>query len=380
MSAAYDVWLCNDRGERLYPFGGEFESLNYTRVFNGAGKLHRFSVRADELDPDLVKVDYQLQVWRRPAGGASRLDFLAFVRHWKWRLDAAGGVRLVIEDCPDQNELLRRRIVPHYSGHPDAYSNNDPVDNIMQDVIAAEFIAPTDTDREMPLLSIETGGNAGPSISKAYAWQNVLDLFQELSQESQQAGNETFFALAVHDVDYGGSWTTWQFRTFTGQPGADRTHDSENPVIFGPAFENIEEMERVHDYRGEENAVYVAGQGVGRERVLVEVEDTAAQTASAWNRREGFVDARDIDPFESVSVYDLLTARGQQRINETRPRIGIHGRIRSTEHTLYGRDWDLGDLVTVSGLGVQFDALIRVVNVQVQGGRERVVGLVEARL
>jgi hypothetical protein len=383
VSTEYEVWLCSDRGERLWPFGGEFESLNYTRIVNGAGKLHGFSTRAEGLDLGLIRPDYQLQVWRRPPGGVSRLDLLAFIRHWKWRLDATGAVRLIVEDNQDQKELLRRRIVAYYSGHAEAFSNNDAADNIMQDILDANFLNPDDTAREMPFVSIETGGNAGPAISKGYAWQSVMELLVELSQESQQAGNEVFFDLAVHDVDYGGSQTTFQFRTFTGQPGADNTHDSPAPVIFGPAFENIEEMELVYDYRNEVNAVYVAGQGVGERRMVVLVEDEAAQAASFWNRREDFVDARDIEGTtagEAGETIARLTTRGQQRINETKPYIGISGRVRSTEHTLYGRDWDLGHLVTVDALKVQFDALIRVVNVQVQRGREQVIGLVEARL
>lgn len=385
MSAEYEVWLCNDRGEKLYPFGGEFESLNYTRVVNGVGKLHGFSVRADELDPDSVQVDYQLQVWRRPAGGANRLDFLAFIRHWKWQLDAGGAVKLVIEDCPDQNELLGRRIVAYYSGHVHAYAVNEPADNALRDVFDENLgESATDTARVLPLTTREdTDPSLGPLIDKSYAWQSVMEVLPEISDESRQAGAEVFFDLAVNDVDYGGAWTTFQFRTYVGQPGADRTHDSENPVIFGPAFENVEEMERVHDYRGEENAIYVAGQGVGGRRTVELVQDEAAQVASVWNRREGFVDARDVENVEmdaQTGANPLLIARGQQRLAETRPRAYISGRVRSTEHTLYGRDWDLGYRVTVNALKVQFDALIRVVNVQVQNGRERVTGLVEAEL
>lgn len=378
------VWLCDDRGERLYPFGSEFVSLNYTRVVNGAGKLHGFAANAEGLEQNLVGLDYQLQVWRLPEGGSPYLDFVAYIRHWKWTLDAGGAVRLVIEDCQDQNEFLARRKVAYKSGTAQAIASGEAADDAMKRIFDENFLAgATDSERVMSLVTVEGDDSAGPLLDKGFSFQPVLELFQEISQETRQAGNEVFFALVISDVDYAGGWLAYQFQTFTGQPGVDKTWDTDSPVIFGRDFENIEEMQEVYDYRAEENAVYVAGQGVGERRTVIEVEDEEAQAASAWNRREGFVDARDVENAAQDAAGDtnaVLQARGQQRLNESRPTVRISGRIRSTEHTLYGRDWTLGDRVTVKGLKGQFDALIRVVNVQVERGVERITGLVEAEL
>lgn len=386
MSTETTVWLCDDRGQQLHYFGGEFLAFNYTKVVNGAGKLHSFSATADNLNRALVQPDYQLQFWRKPAGGVNYLDFIAFIRFWKWRLNAAGAVSLVIEDCHDQNEMLDRRVVAYRSGTAEAIASGEAADDAMKRVFAENFLADsTDADREIQNNSVTAEGDesAGPTLSKGFSYQLVLELFQEISEETRQAGTEVFFALGLSDVDYAQGKISLEFQTFTGQPGKDRTHDTDDPVIFGPEFENIEAMELVYDYRQERNAVYVGGQGVGRTRTIIEVEDEEAQAASAWNRREDFVDARDIENVDQDAggeTVALLTARGNQRINETRPRVYVSGTVRSTEHTLYGRDWKDGDRVTVSGLGVQFDAIIRVVNVQKGGDGDRVTGLVEAEL
>lgn len=380
------VWLCNDRGERLFPFAGEFLSLNYTRVVNGAGKLHRFSAAADNFDPSLVGLDYQLQVWRKPEGGAVYLDCVALLRHWRFALGAGGEVYLVAEDNKDQNEILERRIVAYKSGTAEAIANGEAADDLMKRVFAENFLAgATDAARSLAANSVTVGADttAGPELDKGFAFQNVLELFQEISQETRQAGNEIFFELAITEVDYHTGLLSLEFKTYTGQPGADRTHDTDNPVIFSPKFGNVDEMELVYDYRGEVNAVYIGGPGVGEERTVVEVEDEDAQAASAWNRREDFEDARDAENTAEalgVDVAVLLQARGQQRLGETRPKMRLNGRVRSTEFTLYGRDWFLGDRVTVNGLGVQFDALIRAVNVDVQPSGERITALVEAEL
>lgn len=385
MSSETTIWLCDAEGNRLYPFGGEFASLNYTKVVNGAGKLHSFSVAAGKLDRGLVQLDRQLQVWRQPEGGRSYPDFVAFLRHWKFALDGDGAERLVAEDNADQNEILRRRIVAYKSGTAQAIATNQAADDVMKDVFDENFLSgATDVDRRLTnLLTVEADATAGPLISKGFAYQTVLELFQEISQETRQAGNEVFFALALRDVDYYTGRLVFQFQTYTGQPGADRRYGTNASVIFSPKFGNIEQVERVHDFRLEENAVYVAGQGVGERRTLIEVEDEVAQGASVWGRCEGFVDARDVENMAQDAAGDtnaVLVARGQQRMNETRPRVGISGRVRSTEYTLYGRDWFLGDRVTVNALGVQFDALIRAVNVDRQRSGERITALVEAEL
>lgn len=380
------VWLCNDRGERLYPFAGEFASLNYTKVVNGPGKLHSFSAPAHGLDQSLVGLDYQLQVWRKPPGGTAYSDFVALLRHWKFVLDGGGAVWLVAEDNQDINELLARRIVAYKSGTAQAIANGEAADDAMKRIFDENFLAgATDAARSIAANSVSADADitAGPELDKAFAYQTVLELFQEISQETRQAGNELFFEMAITEVDYHTGYLSLQFRTYTGQPGADRTHDTTNPVIFSPEFGNIGQMEREYDYRGQETAVYVAGPGAGVARTLVEVEDTDAQAASAWNRREGFVDARDAQNTAEalgVAVEVLLQARGQQRLGETRPRLRINGRVQSTEYTLYGRDWFLGDRVTANGLGAQFDVLIRLVNVNIARGNEQITALVEAEL
>lgn len=385
MSSDTTVWLCDAQGDKLYPFEGEYDALNYTKVVNGAGKLHSFGAAADELARDLVQKDRQLQVWRRPAGGAIYLDFVALLRHWRWVLAGDGGIRLIVEDNDDQNGILKRRKVAYKSGTAQAIANTEAADNAMKRIFNENFLAGvTDSDRSLAhLLTKEADKTAGPNISKAFSFDTVLEVFQEISQETRQAGNEVFFALAIREVDRNTGRLSFQFRTYTGQPGADRTHDTLNPVIFSPQHGNIEEMELVYDHRGEENAIYVAGNGVGERRTVVEVEDVAAQGASIWNRCEGFVDARDAENTAqdlAVGVEELLQARGQQRINETRPTMRLNGRVRSTEYSLYGRDWFVGDRVTVNALAVQFDALIRAANVNIQRGSERIISLVEAEL
>jgi hypothetical protein len=380
------VWLCNAAGERLFPFAGEFVSLNYTKVVNGTGKLHRFSAAADDFDPSLVGLDYQLQAWRTPEGGTTAPDFVALLRHWKFVLDEGGGVYLLVEDNKDQNEILERRIVAYKSGTAEAVAGEEAADDLMKRLFDENFLAgATDAARHIQgnRVTVDADVTAGPELDKGFAFQTVLELFQEISQEARQAGAEVFFELAITEVDYATGYLSLQFRTYTGQPGADRTHDTDNPVIFSPQFANVDQMELVYDYRGEENAVYVGGPGEGEARTVEEVEDTDAQAASPWGRREGFVDARDAENTAAalgVDVTVLLQARGQQRLGETRPKVRLNGRVRSTDFTLYGRDWFLGDRVTVNGLGVQFDALIRAVNVDIQPSGERITALVEAEL
>lgn len=376
MTITLTAWLCNSQGERLHYFGSDFLSVSYTKVVSGISKLHSFTALVGDMSMDLIQVDSQLQIWLKPEGGVAELDCLIFLRHWEWILDESGSVQLSIGGNSTQDEFLDRRVVAYRSTTAQATATAEAADNLMKRIIRENFTAPVDTSRVLPnvagsIVTVEPDSTSGPLLDKSFSFQAVLELLQEIGEETYQAGNEVFFEMAIANTNSNSGWVEFQFRTYIGQPGTDRTQFTEHPVIFGPAFGNIEEMRLSYDYREEENAIFVLGQGVGLRRTVVEVHDTDAQIDSVWNRREGMVDARDVDDLT------ILTARGDTRIGETKPHTVVAGRVRSTEHTVYLRDWRLGDRVTVDALDVQFEAIVRVVNVQYQRGFVSIAGEIE---
>jgi hypothetical protein len=367
-TAAYEVWLCTDLGQRLALLDTAW--FEYSLVVNGVGAF-TVMIAGDAIPESMLDVDRQVQFWRRPVGsGSLALDQIGFLRKWEYSTDDSGITRLKLMG-PDVNDLLRRRIVAYAAGTANA-AMNTTADNGLKDLFETNYLADaTDADREIQANGVTVQGNLsdGPTIEKAFSWRSVLQVMQEIALASRTAGNEVFFAVIWTGIDEN-DVVQFQFRTWTGQPGKDRTWpDGDNPVVFGLEWGNLISPRLVVDHSDEINYVYAGGQGEGTDRLIVEVSDTTRIARSVWNRREGFKDAR------SEATTNGVTAMGNALLAEMRPRERFSGQIVDTEETPYGRAWHFGDRVSAVYIGRQFDEIIRTVYVSVnEGGREIIKG------
>jgi len=218
-------------------------------------------------------------------------------------------------------------------------------------------------------LTVAPDLSACDSITRAFSYRKLDILFDELANHSRQLGTRLYydFVPVLQSDDTNG----FDFRTFTGQPGRDRTYDSGSPVIFGREYGNLEMGSLEYDWSEEENYIYAGGQGTEADRNIQEVSDTARVGASPWNRCEGFADAR------MSETDDAVVAQGRAALEEGRPRKTFDGILLDTPQARYGKDWEFGDLVTATYGGEQFDGVVSFVQVSVdENGQERV----EARL
>lgn len=364
MAASYEVWLCSDVGERLVLLDA-WERLEYVKAL---GKVGAFNLTlGHELPADLLQVDRQIQVWRRPVGGVLSLDFLGFLRYWKHELK--GGSYTLTLAGPDHQDILARRIVAYPAGHAFATINGGAADNGLKDVFDENFLATaTDAARELQAYGLSVAPDLGEAagVTMGYAWRDVPRVLSDISKVAQTAGGEVFYGLEIIGVDAVTGLVSMEFRTAVGQWGEDRTWDTATPVVFGPEYGNVESAWLEVDHREEVTYVYAGGQGEGAERIIKEAGDAIRVAASVWNRRERFRDARnESDP-------DAVQAAADEALAAGRPieRFGVV--VLDTEQARYGRDWALGDLVTAQAFDRQFDALVRSVQVRVDRAQETI--------
>ena len=145
--------------------------------------------------------------------------------------------------------------------------------------------------------------------------------------------------------------------------GVNRSYEQHiNPyVVFSPDFENIISSDYIQDKSTLKNACNVAGEGEGTERKYYGVG-----TTSGLDRREIFVDARDISSdvetevetedgtIETVTTTmpieeynNLLIERGRESLAENQETISFEGEVESIRQYVYGEDYFLGDIVQV---------------------------------
>ncbi len=221
--------------------------------------------------------------------------------------------------------VLGRRITIPPDGH--AYDRvNANAETIMKGYVTRNCITSTDLKRIIPNLVTATDQERGGKLTYQTRYKQLDEELEKLSLVSGLGWdlildwqNEQW----VFDVQEGRNLTAGQ----TANP----------PVIFSADFDVVQEQIFVESDIGYKNTAYVGGQGEGVDREIAEVGGDLA----GLKRLEIFVDARDIEKAEE------LPERGLQKLAEIAPVLTFDTEILAKGPYHYGKDWDLGDVVTV---------------------------------
>ncbi len=200
-----------------------------------------------------------------------------------------------------------------------------PAETVMKHYIDAHFINPVDTGRKVGFMAIAPDQGRGSNME----WQSRLkSVAEELEKISLAAG----LGWNIHP-DF--TQMKWVFEVYAGRDlTAGQTENP--PVIFSTDLDAIKGQRYAESDIGYKNFAYVGGQGEGIERTIVEVG-----TATGAERREVFIDARDVEEVGALHV------RGQQRLSELNRQALFEAEVLTYGPFVYGQDWDLGDIVTI---------------------------------
>jgi hypothetical protein len=262
-----------------------------------------------------------------------------FLRYIEQRME--GDTQLVVLRGPDGVDLLDRRIIAADAGSGGA-SKVGTADDIMKEYVNDNLGTGAAVGRDISTQgwSEQADKSNGASINKAASRRNLLLVCKELAQSSTQLGTRLFF-----DVE-NPTESTFQFRTYTGRRGADRTVETgNNPVILAPEMGNLSNVSYSQDYRDEATFCYGAGQGQEENRLIIETSDAARLAASVFNRREVLFDGRNYEL--QSSLEDAASAR----LWELRPKRRFRAEISGSQSFRYGLDWTFGDQLTAQFAG-----------------------------
>jgi hypothetical protein len=369
----HEVWLCNPYGHRLTVIDNLIE-FKIVRVVNSPSYCSvTIPSDFDDRFETTIGVDYMVEFWRSPAEGGKQLETVFFVREIIYEEDVKG-VDTITLTGPDGIDLLNRRIVAYDAGTSQT-QKTDNADDMMKEIVRENLgSSATDSDRDLSGIdfTVAKDDTAGPSITKGFAWRNVLSVLQELSAISEEAGTNLYFDIVPIIINMG---VGFEFRTFIDQPGQDRTYDTNNAIIFSKEWGNLEEPVLTFDYDKEINYVYGGGQGEEADRYITEQSDATRIGNSIWNRREGFVDARN----ESTQTAVQNKTKGALR--EGQPQARFTANLLDTPQARYGVDWSFGDKVEISYAGLQFQGIVRALKIEMKrGGEEEIKVKVEVIL
>jgi len=346
----YEVWLCDQYGRRL-TFLDNIISLDIVKVANAVG--YGSVTLPDNFHPiysKYINIDSMIEFWRSPSQGSGRLESVFFIRDIVYEEDVKGN-DLITLSGPDANDLLDRRIIAYYAGS--SYSDKTDYADDMMKAIVRENLGSLNTfsDRDLTDLNFTVADDisAAPSITKGFAWRNVLKVLTDIAGASAENGTNLYFDVVP--VIVSSSQIGFQFRTTTNQPGQDRTYDSDNPVIFSKDWGNLSMPMLRYDYNGEVNYVYGGGQGEGIDRLISEQTDLGRIGLSVWNRREKFADARN------EATANGVANSAEEELNAGQPLIRFTGDLLDTPQARYGVDWFFGDKVEINYRGIQIQGI-----------------------
>lgn len=275
------------------------------------------------------------------------------IEHREIELDSDGKVTenwLVIAKELKSVTGDRITLPPSHTSHDNKAA---PAESVMKHYVNGNVINPVNVKRKIPQLLLAPDQARGPHVNWQSRFKNVAEEMVEISLVSGIGWGAR--------VDY--ELRKWLFDVSEGR---DLTvnQDVHSPVIFSPQFDNVKNMHFVDSDLNYRNTAYVAGQGEGVERRVVELGE-----ASGLARKELFVDARDVpeetDDDEPIPrpvheiVADLIN-RGEQKLAEMIQETFLESQIMTHSSYKYEKDWDLGDIVTNQYLewGVTLDARI----------------------
>jgi len=371
--AEYQVKLKNWNGGVVALFAGTgrtvggLQSIRFDKRLRTVGQ---FAVEIDGTDEriDLFDLDYQVEIWRRDRAGG--LDwyviFEGFHRSDEYRQDQSGQ-EVFVSRGHHYNCLLSAEPIYWLTGT--AQARKSGAAETVAKAYVDENVGPGATSPPrlaagvMPGLTVEADGGTGATWSGGRQFKNLLDTLTELAD----------FAPADFMV-VGTGPATFEFQWRADQWGYDRTRGNAEgnvPVVFSPQLGNVRNINYLYSRMTEVNVCYVIGQGAGVLRRTV-TRTSGHEDDSPWARRAVARDSRN------TAGTSALNDKGDEVLEKQGSRVKMVCTVKQTPATRFGRDWDVGDLVTVEYRS--FSTTQKIVGVQVgvnQGGEETVQAIME---
>lgn len=264
--------------------------------------------------------------------------------------------------------ILNRRHIYKLSGHTNtATILRGKVEAAVRQVVSDNAInCSFDTARNIPVLALgaESGiediivDENGKAAQKQVSYQNLFEYTESVLEEYGLAATVTL------DID---AWKL-KYKIYRGKDRSATNTEDNTPVVFSQEFDNLTDSTYSIDEKSEKNTALIGG--VGED--LARFYSLLADGSTGLSRRETWIDASSINKTYkdesnaekeyTDSEYDeMLKMQGKQGIAKLIVVEDFKGTIDITNgNYIYGRDFTLGDIVTV-----QDNALGKFINVRI---------------
>ncbi len=353
--------------------GGGMQSFRYEKLVRKPGR-YSLALYGNDERISAFELDGQIEFWRRDlAGGLDwYLDYEGFHRFPDYTQDEEGR-EIFMSHGVGYNCLLASETIQYPAGSAQSCKGPAPAETIAKAFVNENIGPGAGVDglaltRVRPGLAIEADAAGGANWTGCRAYRNLIDVLVELG-----------WAAPADFMVVGTGAATFEFQWAADQWGLDKTvgNGVRPSVTFSASAGNVERINHGYNRINETNICYVLGAGLTTTRLIRTRQDAALLGGSPWARRAVARDARDED------VNARLDERGDEVLEKEQPRRTLDFMARQIVATRYGRDWDLGDLVSVEyweGL-INYRVSVKIASINVSmstDGTETIAPVVEA--
>lgn len=245
------------------------------------------------------------------------------------------------------------------SGGPTDYSGashdsqTGVASTIMRYLVNVNLISGSRVDRRMPAITLDPGGDPviGGSATINARFDNLLTLLQSIASTASPSATGLGFRM----VDSPSVAGRLEFEVY-------EPRDLRETITFDRRLHNVARAQ-LREFGPTVNALVMGGQGVAENRQLTEFVDSSSISRYA-RRIERFVDRRDTDDLEAHAkkAAEVLQA-GDGGFEYTLDEVIDDAPYR------WGRDYDLGDRVTIYVAGVRGEGVVREISLTIDGAR-----------
>ncbi|MBQ1538787.1 MAG: siphovirus ReqiPepy6 Gp37-like family protein [Ruminococcus sp.] len=239
--------------------------------------------------------------------------------------------------------FLARRIIPKQT-----VWQGKTAEYIIRDMINANIGGNASVTRKVPRIVLgDWLHDTTRTIDKQVTGKNLLEAISDICAE---------WEYGFKMVQSNGTFTFQLYK------GTDRSYNqsTNDYVVFSPEWDNLGDTEYTRDKTTLYNAVYVAGEGEGSNRVIAELGGE-----SGLQRRELWVDARNESStteggtLTPMMYYLMLRQQASETIDNNTETVSFEGEVLDTSSYIYGVDYNLGDIVQVeTEYGIQAAARV----------------------
>jgi hypothetical protein len=303
--------------------------LSYLKRRNSPGAAE-LGIAGDHPLLSEIEDNWQFEIWRRGDEIPWYRDFIFLFRDLEWEQKENPEAIL---SGPGLISKLESRIIawPSMADNRTKFLSQ-PAETIAKNLVeynvgpSATVVNGRDKDGTITGLSVAPDASNGNQLSVYCARSNLLSTLQEIAE----IGGGDFSLDKTSTISY-------EFNWHDGQLGIDRRDN----VIFSMARGNMENP-RYNKYNSiRKTAAIVAGQGEKEDREIELVYSNDYN--SLLNDYEIFVDARDIEKEE----INALITRGEEELSKNKTIEEFTFDVLQTKDTSYGKEYFLGDLVSV---------------------------------